>query len=194
MIASIYNAYSDHKLCLLLNQGDRKAFIEIYNRYYSLLYLYAYKKLKEREEAKDAVQDVFIALWNRRDEIRFDISLSGYLYRSVRNRALNIFAHKNIESKYLASLDEYLKANHEGTDYLIREKEIAALIEIEINNLPLKMREVFLLSRTENLTYKEIAQKLNISEATVNTQMKRALKALRTKLGIYVYIFIFIIH
>jgi RNA polymerase sigma-70 factor (family 1) len=192
MIASIYNAYSDHKLSLLLNQGDRKAFVEIYDRYYSLLYLYAYKKLKEREEAKDAVQDVFIALWNRREEIRFDISLSGYLYRSVRNRALNIFAHKNIESKYLASLDEYLKANHEGTDYLIREKEIAALIEIEINNLPLKMREVFLLSRTENLTYKEIAEKLNISETTVNTQMKRALKALRTKLGIYVYIFIFI--
>ncbi|MFA4870198.1 MAG: RNA polymerase sigma-70 factor [Pedobacter sp.] len=192
MIASIYNAYSDHKLSLLLNQGDRKAFVEIYDRYYSLLYLYAYKKLKEREEAKDAVQDVFIALWNRREEIKFDISLSGYLYRSVRNRALNIFAHKNIESKYLASLDEYLKANHEGTDYLIREKEIAALIEIEINNLPLKMREVFLLSRTENLTYKEIAEKLNISETTVNTQMKRALKALRTKLGIYVYIFIFI--
>ncbi|MNR20630.1 ECF RNA polymerase sigma-E factor [compost metagenome] len=145
--------------------------------------MYAYKKLRNREEAKDAVQEVFIQLWNRRLHLSFDTSLAGYLYQSVRNRALNIFAHQQIEQKYIDSLNNYLGTHASDTDYLIREKEIAALIENEINALPPKMRQVFLLSRKEHKTYKEIAAEMNISEDTVNTQMKRALKAMRDKLG-----------
>jgi RNA polymerase sigma-70 factor (ECF subfamily) len=178
-----YRNYSDQELCSLLKEGDRPAYIEIYSRYNSLLYLYAHKKLRNREEAKDVIQEVFIQLWKRHQQISFDTSLAGYLYQSVRNKALNIFAHQQIEQKYIDSLNDFLSAPTAGTDYLIREKEIAALIENEINALPPKMRQVFLLSRREHQTYKEIATTMNISEDTVNTQMKRALKTLRDKLG-----------
>ncbi|QIL37835.1 RNA polymerase sigma-70 factor [Pedobacter sp. HDW13] len=179
----IYRDYSDQELCSLLKEGDRPAYIEIYKRYNSLLFLYAYKKLRNREEAKDAVQEVFIQLWNRHLHLSFNSSLAGYLYQSVRNRALNIFAHQQIEQKYIDSLNDFLGTHASDTDYLIREKEIAALIDNEINALPPKMRQVFLLSRKEHKTYKEIAAEMNISEDTVNTQMKRALKTMRDKLG-----------
>ena len=179
----IYKAYGDQELCLLLNEGDRQAYIEIYARYNGLLYIYAYKKLRNREEAKDVVQEVFIQLWKRHQQLSFDTSLAGYLYQSVRNRALNIFAHQQIEQKYIDSLNDFLGTEIAGTDYLVREKDIAALIENEINALPPKMREVFLLSRREHKTYKEIATMMNISEDTVNTQMKRALKTMRDRLG-----------
>lgn len=178
-----YWDYSDQQLCLLLKEGDRSAYVEIYRRYNSLLYLYAYKKLRNREEAKDVVQEVFIWLWNKHEHISFDSSLAGYLYQSVRNKALNIFAHRQIEQKYISSLNDFLETNNAGADYLIREKEITALIEKEINALPPKMRQVFLMSRREYKTYKEIANSMDISEDTVNTQMKRALKTLRDKLG-----------
>jgi len=179
----VYSDYSDQALCSLLKEGDRQAYIEIYTRYNSLLYIYAFKKLRNKEEAKDVVQEVFIQLWNRHEQLSVDTSLAGYLYQSVRNRALNIFAHQQIEQKYIDSLNDFLGTQTAGTDYLIREKEIAALIEKEINALPPKMRQVFLLSRKEHKTYKEIASAMNISEDTVNTQMKRALKIMRDKLG-----------
>ena len=189
-----YSAFSDPQLTVLLGAGERDAFTEIYQRYNILLYRYAFRKVNVSEEAKDIVQDIFINLWNNRDRIVFDTSLSGYLYRSARNRALNLIARKVVEVRYLDSLEGLLKVHHERADYLIREKQIAALIDAEIALLPPKMREVFLLSRSKNMTYKEIAAALEVSEETVKTQMKRALKVLRTKLGLFAYLFLFIHH
>ncbi|MFD2582430.1 RNA polymerase sigma-70 factor [Pedobacter vanadiisoli] len=187
-----YEVYTDGELSQKLSQGDRKAYVTIYDRYYSLLYLYAFKKLGNREEAKDIIQEIFISLWEKHREITFDVSLSSYLYRSVRNRALNIFAHREVEKKYLDSLQDFLVQHHQSADYLVRENDIAELIAREIENLPPSMRKIFLLSRNEHLSYKQIAEALNISEETVRTQMKRALKTLRVKLGVFVYWFVFI--
>jgi RNA polymerase sigma-70 factor (ECF subfamily) len=188
----MYCTHTDQELVALLNQGDKAAYTEIYNRYFALLYIYALKKLNDRDDAKDAVQHVFIALWNRHQSISFDVSLSAYLYRAVRNFSLTTFAHKQVEDQYLRTAAAKVRIFYEGTDYMIREKDIAELIEKEISRLPLKMREIFLLSRQEGLTYKQIAETLQISEETVNTQMKRALKMLRMRLGLI--LFVVVIH
>jgi len=188
----MYCTHTDQELVALLNQGDKAAYTEIYNRYFALLFIYALKKLNDRDDAKDAVQHVFIALWNRHQFISFDVSLSAYLYRAVRNFSLTTFAHKQVEDQYLRTAAAKVRIFYEGTDYMIREKDIAELIEKEISRLPLKMREIFLLSRQEGLTYKQIAETLQISEETVNTQMKRALKMLRMRLGLI--LFVVIIH
>lgn len=189
---NMYCTHTDQELVALLNQGDKAAYTEIYNRYFALLYIYALKKLNDRDDAKDAVQHVFIALWNRHQSISFDVSLSAYLYRAVRNFSLTTFAHKQVEDQYLRTAAAKVRIFYEGTDYMIREKDIAELIEKEISRLPLKMREIFLLSRQEGLTYKQIAETLQISEETVNTQMKRALKMLRMRLGLI--LFVVVIH
>lgn len=177
----------DEELLRLLQQGSRKAYVMIYEKYQKLLFLYAYRKLGNEQEAEDVVQEVFISFWNKRYELNPELSLAGYLYRGVRNRAFNIFAHKEIETKYLESLDDFLNSSPDCADGLIRERQIAELIAKEISMLPDRMREIFELSRNHHLSYKEIAEKLHLSEYTVATQIKRALKILRIRLGVYIF-------
>jgi RNA polymerase sigma-70 factor (ECF subfamily) len=183
-----YTDLSDDKLVALLKQGNEQALKEIFTRYNKLLYSYAYKKLEDQEEAKDLVQDLFIRLWSNRESFLLKTSLPSYLFRAVRNRALDIFAHKKIKSDYVASFQAFIDRPQSTTDYLVREKDISALIDREIQSLPPKMREIFILSRKENYSHKEIAKKIGISEETVTKQIKRALKILRLRLKLILII------
>lgn len=190
---AIYSSYSDQQLVLLLNQSDKTAYAEIYSRYQTLLFVYALKKMSDEEGAKDVVQEVFVSLWNVREKFNEEISIAAYLYRAVLNRILNVFRNRGVSQDYLNHLQYTLDNRAEHTaDYLVREKDISALIELEISLLPDRMREVFELRRKSYLSNKEIAIKLNISEHTVATQMKNALKILRKKLGASVFLIYFL--
>lgn len=183
-----YSALSDQDLIILLKKQDEYAFKEIYERYSGALYLLALKKTKNEAEAKDIVQEIFIVLWNKRAELHFHSSVSSYLFKSVHNRALNIFVHQKYHDDYIVSLQNYLDETAPQADSLIREKELTLVIDRAIQSLPEKMREIFQLSRYEQLSHKEIADKLGISELTVKTQVKRALRAMRLNLGLMVYL------
>ncbi len=185
---SLYGNFSDDELSELVIQGDRKAYTEIYDRYKGVLHLHAYKKLGDFEAAKDVVQELFVVFWEKKANIHVATNLSGYLYTTLRNRIFNIIAHKEVESKYLNSIADFFKKGTSITDHLLREKELRTIIENEIENLPPKMREVFKLSRKENLSHKEISEILNISEATVKNHIKAALKTLKVKLGLSVFL------
>ncbi|MCX2492177.1 RNA polymerase sigma-70 factor [Pedobacter sp. PF22-3] len=184
----IYGSYSDSELAYLLTQGDEQAFTEIYNRFYGLLFIHASKRLNDEEEAKDVLHHLFESLWVKRLQVAPDGNLSAYLYTAVRNRVLDVFAHQKVESKYVDSLQDYMDQDHVLTDYLVREKQMALLIEQEIDALPPKMREIFILSRKANKTHKEIALELGLSELTVKTQVKKALRILKSRLGVAIYI------
>ncbi len=183
-----YSGFTDDELAGLLKKGDHTAFKEIYLRYDSLLYLYCYRKLQDKEEAKDVVQEVFIALWENREQFVLRTFLSGYLYKSVLNKVLNIFKHKDITRQYANVQKLSIDVDNTETDFLIREKELSALIEQEIANMPPRMREIYALKRKEYLSTKEIAERLNLSELTVSTQIKRATKHLKGRLGLIIYI------
>lgn len=184
--------YTDEELLLLLQQGNRTAYEMIFKKYQRLLFLYAYRKLNNQQEAEDVVQEVFISFWKKCQTLDPQLPLAGYLYRAVRNRAFNIFAHREIEAKYLESLDDFLISHSESADVLIRQHQITKLIAQEIQTLPPKMRQIFELSRQAHFSYKEIALQLELSEYTVATQIKRALKILRTKLGTYIFLIYFL--
>jgi RNA polymerase sigma-70 factor (family 1) len=183
-----YNTYTDSELVLLLKEGDDLAFREIYLRYDKLLYLYALKKLRNSDEAKDVVQDVFAWVLNNRSQLHLTVALSAYLYKSVLYKIFDIFKHQGIIKKYAESGEHFVDLNPIEADYLIREKDITALIDREIAAMPPKMREIYILKRMNFLSTKEIAGQLSISEHTVSTQLKRALKHLRIRLGLVVYI------
>jgi len=183
-----HSSYTDQELVVLLREGDKIAFTAIYERYHSLLYIYAHKKLHNKEESQDIIQEVLITLWNKCRELSVDVSLKSYLFAAVRNKALDLFSHQKVEARYLSSLQSFIDISTESSDFLVREKDLSSLIEREIQALPPKMREIFELSRKEKLSHKEIAKVLNISEHTVATQMKRALKVLRLRLGLVVWI------
>jgi len=179
--------YPDDRLFLLTREGDRGAYTVIYQRYSGLLYLHAYNMMRNREEARDIVQEIFTNLWNGRQSLEIKSNVSGYLYAATRNRVLKSLARKKVQSSYLSTLTEHTETDN-FTDFRVREKQLSYLIEREIDNLPEKMREVFLLSRKTNLKHKEIAEKLGISESTVKTQINNALRILRAKLGLIAYI------
>jgi RNA polymerase sigma-70 factor (ECF subfamily) len=178
-----YQSFTDQTLLTLLRQGDKDAYTVIYDRYKNLLYNHAYKKLGDPEEVKDVLQELFTNLWNKRVDIPVAMNLSGYLYAGIRNRILNLLSHKEVENKYLTSIQQYTQEGDYSTDLVIREKEMADLIQKQIDQLPPKMREVFLLSRKENLSHHEIAEQLSISEQTVAKQVTNALRILRVRLG-----------
>lgn len=183
-----YSTLSDVQLISYLNAGDEAAFEEIFLRYNSLLYLYAFRKLQDREEARDIVQEVFITLWNTRHDFELKTFLSGYLYKMVLNRVFNSFKHQTVIRQYAAVQLTKSDLDPIGTDFMIREKQLQLLIDAEIAAMPPRMREIYELKKKYFLSTKEIADQLQISEMTVSTQLKRAMKRLRSHFGLLVYL------
>lgn len=187
---SIHPSLSDQELAVLLKEGEEKAFTEIYERYHSLLYIYAYKKLRDKVEAQDIVQEVLSVLWNRRFSLPQELNLSHYLFTATRNKALDLFAHRKVEAKYLVSVQAFIDISVESADFLAREHNLKRLIEKEIDALPPRMREAFRLSRDERLSHKDIAERMDISEQTASTQIKKALRILRMRVGPGLWMFL----
>ncbi|WP_454804717.1 RNA polymerase sigma factor [Mucilaginibacter phyllosphaerae] len=192
--SSVYQNYTDHELFDLLQSGDEVAYSIIYNRYIFTLLNHAYNKTRNREEARDIVQEVFTRLWAMRQQIRITTNLAGFLYTSVHHITLDQFAHSKVKDKYFTSILSFAAEAHEATDHRTRENQLAVIIEKEIAGLPNKMREIFELSRKHHLSHKEIADRLNLAEQTVSKQVSNALKILRIKLGIIAYLYFIICH
>lgn len=191
---SVYSKFNDQELTVLLKQGDRLAFTEVYNRYWAEMYYHAFRLLKDEENAKDVVQDIFSNLWLKSASLKAEAKLSGHLYIAVRNKVFNLIAQKKVRNDYLSSVAAFFSDTVNDAS-LLDEKEILAAVEAEIQNLPPKMKEIFELSRKENLSHKEIAEKLNISDQTVKKQVQNALKILKPKIrameaGLFVLLFL----
>lgn len=183
-----YDSLSDHELAALIKESDHRAYEFLYRRYFRLLFTHAYKKLRDKEQAKDVIQELFANLWLKREVVNFSTSISGYLFTAVNNKVIDHFLHKGVAEKYVSSFANFLNAGPNHADHRIREKQLADLIENEIKQLPSKMRDVFELSRKDHLTHKQIAEKLGISEKTVDRQISNALYRLKTKLGLFTFL------
>lgn len=183
---SNFSFLSDEELFSFLKKGDHVAYEIIYKRFWPLLYIYACKMLDDRDEAQDVLQEVFIHLWDKGDQVQLSGPLSSYLYAAVRYKIFDLNDRKKVRVNYIDSLQDFIDQGAYITDEHIREKELAAQIEKEIALLPPKMREVFELSRNTDMTYKKIGQQLHISDKTVKKQVGNAVKILRLKLGMAV--------
>lgn len=167
-----------------INNGDVKAFEHVFRSHYSKLTLFANKFLNDVDIAEEIVSESLTDLWEKRESITFSSSVTSYLYKMVQNRALNYIKHQRIENEYVS----YLIRNnlivecpeHECDPY--EEKELAQQIRRAIDALPERCREVFLLSRFQYLKNREIAERLNISQNTVERQITIALEKLRKSL------------
>ena len=181
--SSEYAKYSDEQLLSSLRQRDQRAFTEIYNRYWGVVYTHIYKMLRDEEEAKDGVQEVFSKLWLKAEQIQSSQNLAGFLFRSARNLVFNLIEKDQVRQKYLQSMTSFVNEVDPNTVDRIDEKELQALIELEIEKLPPKMRRIFELSRKEELSHKEIAQRVNLSYQTVKKQVQNALKIIKPKIS-----------
>ncbi|MBL1407145.1 RNA polymerase sigma factor [Sphingobacterium faecale] len=182
---------SDLELVNGLRNGDTSSYTEIYERYSGPLYLFVLKRWEDRDGAKDLVHDFFLKLWEKREVLEISSNLTAYLYTAIRHAMLNQISREKVKTRYIDSFLSFLDTvEPKGTDYLMREREMQKIIEREIDGLHPRMREVFELSRKENLSRKEIAETLGISEETVKNHMHKALKTLKRNLGVlFIYLF-----
>lgn len=178
--------YTDQDLLRLLRTGNERAFTDIYQRYFQLLYNYAYKKLRDQDLAKDMLHDLFAHLWEKRQTIPSINNLPAYLFTAINRKLIDHFLHEKVAVRYIDSFVVFLGNREEKTDHLIREKQLMAAIEAEIMDLPPRMREVFELSRKQHLSHKEIALRMEISEKTVDRQISNALNILKSRLTLLV--------
>lgn len=171
-----YLIHTDDQLLKLLYQSDEGAFAEIYNRYWKPLYTSAHNILQVREAAQDAVQEVFISLWKRRQHIQVDI-LQSYLHQAVRFQVFKAIRAEKTDQNFFNRLALISK------DILFEDpvlfKELETIYKQLIQSLPPDEQEIFLLHRDGGLTYKQIAEQKNISVKTVEKKMSHALKEIR---------------
>lgn len=158
--------------------GDAAAFERLFRAYFNSLIAYARRYIQDTTIAEDIIQDVFVNVWNRRKQLDPDKSIKSYLYASVKNRALNHLRRLESDRKYHTS-ETLLTAIDLSPEEKWHRTVLVRSIESAVNQLPKKCREVFILSKYHQLTYKEIAQVLGLSVNTVETQMVRALKVVR---------------
>jgi RNA polymerase sigma-70 factor (ECF subfamily) len=185
---------TDHQLLELIQKGDRLAFTELYNRYWDKLFIVAMNRLDDEHEAEEAVQEVFLSLWQRRSTLQLTHSVNTYLSVAVKYRIINHLDKQYRKKRHIDHLTINAPREEDSTSQWLSEKELRRQLEQGINNLPEKCRIVFLLSREEQKTNAEIAAELNIAEKTVEAHMTKALSTLRQTLNISVPLLIYLLE
>lgn len=164
----------------LIKKDDEVAFKHLFYNYVDGLERFALSYIGEREAAQEIVLDLFTYIWEHRTELQIKLTLKAYLFQSVRNRALTYLRDKDTP----LFIDEIPPINNgEDSSWSLEVEELSRLIEEAVSMLPSKCREIFEKSRGENLTNKEIAHSLNISEKTVENQITIALRKIKSFLG-----------
>ena len=167
-----------HDLLIRLKASDNAAFDKIFTLYHQQIYSFCNKSLS-KEDSEEIVQNVFMTVWENREKIDLQYSFSAYLFSIARHQVYNTIRdkviHKSFMEKYLQMVDDV----EEPQEYDDSMEKLKAKTKKIIDGFPERQREIFVMSRTYRLTYKEIAQRLGISENTVDTSIRRSLAALR---------------
>lgn len=165
-----------------LRDGDMTAFDVVYRNYSKKLYSFAFCLLKDHEQSEELVQDVFVTLWEKRDQINPDLQFDHYLFTICYNSVRKFFRRKKMEDRVREYLLKNTPESLSVTSNTVIYNELLDLVERTAEKLPPRRRAVFQLSRREGLPIKEIAERLNISARTAETHLSKALKFIREEL------------
>lgn len=178
---------------LLTAADERAAFRILYERYWEPLYKKALARVGNDADAQDMVQQAFISCWRNKDRIEIGDSLAPYLFAAIKYAIIKLVYRRVKKGALLPLNAEELELTGSTTEELIRYKELESAIANEVSELPVRMREIYRLSRAEHLQVAEIANHLNISEQTVKNTLHTALKRLREKLSKYNSLILFLL-
>ncbi len=174
---------SEQELVEKLSRNDIGAFNYLVEFFYTRLFRFALKYVRRPELAEELVQDVFVAVWNRRHTLEIKVSLSAYLHTAVKYRSINQLKSELLKPTFESEFPESVPCVLASVEDEIMAHDLGVLITSAIEALPKKCRIVFDLSRNGGLTYREIAKELEISQKTVETQMSIALSRIKIFLG-----------
>jgi RNA polymerase sigma-70 factor (ECF subfamily) len=167
-----------------IKNGNIKAFEQLFRDLYAPLCGFAQKIVEDKDKAEELVQDVFYKLWKNKNNLNIRVSLKSYLYKSVQNSCLLTIQHNKVKEKYKAHIISTKDSSNVKTpEKELETKELHEKINKTMEELPERCREIFYLSKYEGLKYREIAEKLSISQKTVEANISKALKILRKNLS-----------
>ncbi|MCM4164574.1 MULTISPECIES: RNA polymerase sigma factor [unclassified Arenibacter] len=177
------NKYLDNsKFIEALKLGDSKAYTALVDIYHHKLCIYAYSLTNDHNAAEDIVQNVFIRTWKKRGQLKCDFEIRSFLYKSVHNEFIDEYRKKKLvvplEKKYIDALTNMVENEDE---YALDQK--INLIKREIQNLPPKCQEIFILSKQEGLTNLEISEYMQVSIKSVEAHITKAFNILRKSIG-----------
>ena len=170
---------SDSRLLNLMQRGDTDALGVLYVRYSAQVRNFAMGFLQNEGDADDVTHDVFVNLWQQRDEISDIESLKAYLFTMTRNAIFSIFRHRRIAETYMAAAIYKSEEASSETEEKITTTDLLELVQLTIDSMPEQRRRIFTMNRFDHLTYDEIAGALGISRKTVEYHMSQALARLR---------------
>jgi RNA polymerase sigma-70 factor (ECF subfamily) len=181
-----FGTYEEKDLLYKLQSGSVTAFTTIYNQHWKKMFYLAGNKLQNLAEAEELVQDIFLDLWRRREELKIT-SLSSYLSACVKYKVINALAKRNHQERYslYTSHQPGLLADN-TTEERLRLEELQHELMNETEKLPAKCKMVFRLSREQGYTQKQIANRMGISEKTVESHLSKALRTLRIGLSQFI--------
>ncbi len=185
---------TDPEIVSAIKQGDEAAFERTFRQYYDRLCNYANSLLKEEDEAEEVVQTVFLTIWEKRAELEITLSLKSYLYRAVHNHCLNRFKHASVREAHRDYTMHFIPQSYESVTEVIHASELEQRIEAAVCGLPEQCQIAFRMSRFDELKHQEIADQLGISIKTVENQIGKALKILRSALADYLPVMLLIVY
>lgn len=174
----------ERTLVISLQNGDHSAFINLYDEYHTRLYNFVYASVNSKDESKDIVQIVFMRLWERHGEVNPNLQFGAYLYTIARHLIYNHLRAKlyhKLDIKATESIEQTIP-NTDNNEELLIESDFRTFFVRLIDQLPERRRQIFMMSRSENKSYLQIAHELNITENTVDTQIRKSLDFLRKNL------------
>ncbi len=173
-----------------LHEKNKVVFDFVFQYYYSGLCAYAETIVKEQEAVEDIVQELFVSIWIKGEQLKITGSLKNYLFTSVKNRCFDFLKHQKVKIKSAPILQASRSSNEETPENWMAEVELQERIENSLRNLPPRCQEIFRMSRFDGLKNQEIANQLGLSRRTVELQISSALKVLRKDLKPFLPIFL----
>jgi RNA polymerase sigma-70 factor (ECF subfamily) len=186
--------YSNIDHINFIRSGNEAAFEKVFKMYFKNLHAFAYTFIKDDVIAEEIVQNVFFKIWEKKNQLQIDDSLKAYLYRSVHNESLNHIKHLKVKTSFQLHYSDQMESSNQDASNQMIASELEDDIQKAINELPQQCRTIFQMSRFEQLKYQQIADHLNISIKTVENQMGKALKVLRSKLVEYLPFWLFLLY
>lgn len=164
-----------------LKQDSKEAFSLLFQTYYTDLVLFCGNFIKEKGSCEDIVQSIFLKLWNDRKKLQIETSLKSYLLKAVRNSCLDAFRHLEIVRQYESDYESNVLDSYDTENYILY-SDLHDHLHRALQQVPELYREAFEMNRFEGLKYREIAEKLNVSERTVEVRVSKTLELLRKQL------------
>lgn len=184
-MAKDYKKLSDQILLKECAQNNLRAYDQLFERYFGVLYNFSLNYVRNTAVAEELVMDLMLTIWQKRHELQIEGEVGNYLFRAMKNVLFNFIRKKQLLTSAIELRPDQHPAESKSADHELQHKELQKVYQLKLKELSPQRRKIFQLSREEDMTYMQIAQDMNLSVNTIKTQMLASLKYFRENLKEY---------